>query len=347
MLRCRDQVREKLSSAKATVQISERMKWETIGWKWCDFSLDGSLTRNDLFELIEDSYQLTIEKFDPEQRFQIDLVKRGLSQREVLTELIRFHRFAKKQQAIEGAARPALLLRTQPSGQPLKLGRSHIGGLPDLPDDMKWPMHRNGKSLAFLAQINLGEIAQKEWLSEFPTEGLLYFFSVLGWQQEGDADPDLPKDKDSTDWTRVLYAPNGKSRLKQTEPPGAVNTFPAVAVEFLPQLTIPTDPREPVFEAKWSGEAKDKYISLQDAFADASAHPLGHPPRHLLGGYADYEQEFVKAVAKEKLQLLFQLATDGNAEMCWGDGGYLYFWIKPEDLRQRKFEQIYVDYQCG
>ena len=146
---------------------------------------------------------------------------------------------------------------------------------------------------------------------------------------------------------QILYTPDAStSGLKPTQPPAEVNSFPIASVEFHGLPSLPTDTREPVFgEQKWSGEAKEKYNSLQETFSAAITQKLGNPPKHQLGGFADYEQQFVKAVAKEKLQLLLQLASDFN--MSWGDDGYLYFWIKPEDLRRCDFSQVLVDYQCG
>jgi uncharacterized protein YwqG len=108
------------------------------------------------------------------------------------------------------------------------------------------------------------------------------------------------------------------------------------------------DPKEPAVAAlKWRSDVKEKYDSMAMSFRSASDHQLGSPPRHLLSGFADYEQQFVKEVGKQNLRLLFQIASDSNAEMCWGDGGYIYFWISPEDLSRGNFDRIFTDSQGG
>jgi len=56
-----------------------------------------------------------------------------------------------------------------------------------------------------------------------------------------------------------------------------------------------------------------------------------------------FEQGFVDAVAEDDLLLLFQLASDATTEMCWDDGGYIYFWIRPTDLKQHRFSTVLVD----
>ncbi len=346
LFRCRDSVRNKLG-AKA-VRVSKRMNWDTEGWNWCETDLDGPLPLETLRSLIDDSYQLVLEDLDDDQRFEIELITRGLSPEGTLAELIRFHKFTKRRQEIESLLRPSLRLTTHDAKHSkLKRGQSRIGGFPDLPESVTWPLHRSGKPLAFLAQINFSDIPPGSRLPDFPSQGMLYFFSVYGWMGEDEVEPDLPSGKPAPDWTQILYTPDAStSGLKPTKPPAEVNSFPIASVEFHGLPSLPTDTREPVFgEQKWSGEAKEKYNSLQETFSAAITQKLGNPPKHQLGGFADYEQEFVKAVAKEKLQLLFHLASDFN--MSCGDDGYLYFWIKPEDLRRCDFSQVLVDYQCG
>jgi uncharacterized protein YwqG len=51
--------------------------------------------------------------------------------------------------------------------------------------------------------------------------------------------------------------------------------------------------------------------------------------------------------ASSAREFLFQLSSDQDTEMCWGDGGYIYFWIGPRDLKRRNFKRIHTDYQCG
>ncbi|MCA9266894.1 MAG: DUF1963 domain-containing protein, partial [Planctomycetales bacterium] len=109
-----------------------------------------------------------------------------------------------------------------------------------------------------------------------------------------------------------------------------------------------THTQEPVVvKLGWRRDVKDKYNDMVSAYNGARGHQLGNPARNLLLGYADYEQTFEQQVAAQNLQLLFQIASDDNAAMCWGDGGYIYFWIAPQDLASKNFDAIYTDYQCG
>jgi uncharacterized protein YwqG len=129
--------------------------------------------------------------------------------------------------------------------------------------------------------------------------------------------------------------------------PKQVNAFKAVGVEFIPVIRLPSDAKEPaIARLNWSDDLKEKYNMFIYEFDGAYDALLGYPPRHHLLGYAHIEQEFCDAVADEDWMLLFQLGSDVKT-MCWGDGGYLYFWIHRQDLARRDFTAIFTDYQCG
>jgi hypothetical protein len=66
-------------------------------------------------------------------------------------------------------------------------GRSHIGGLPDLPIETAWPRAENGLPLHFLAQIDLAEMP---WLPPaMPRQGTLLFFGAMGKDDYVSMDP--------------------------------------------------------------------------------------------------------------------------------------------------------------
>ena len=45
--------------------------------------------------------------------------------------------------------------------------------------------------------------------------------------------------------------------------------------------------------------------------------------------------------------MLFQLDSDDDAAMMWGDCGKLYFWIKKDDLAAARFDNCWMILQCG
>ena len=44
---------------------------------------------------------------------------------------------------------------------------------------------------------------------------------------------------------------------------------------------------------------------------------------------------------------LFQIDSFGQAGMCWGDLGCVYFWIREGDLAKREFGAAWVILQCS
>jgi uncharacterized protein YwqG len=46
-------------------------------------------------------------------------------------------------------------------------------------------------------------------------------------------------------------------------------------------------------------------------------------------------------------RLLLQIDTDDEAQMMWGDGGRLFFWIRDQDLLAQRFEDGWLILQCS
>ncbi len=62
-------------------------------------------------------------------------------------------------------------------------------------------------------------------------------------------------------------------------------------------------------------------------------------------GYEDPRARELEGGADEWM-LLLQLDSDDGADLMWGDGGMLYFWIRKEDLRQHRFDKVWMTLQC-
>jgi uncharacterized protein YwqG/predicted DNA-binding protein (MmcQ/YjbR family) len=348
MVRCDDDVRQKLAKSYPAIRVSDRMRWKTKGWKWTDIVFDGSIPADTLLDLIDRSYQRLYDDLKDAQRLQVSMLARGLGPEEIVSELIAFHGLENHRAEIDAMARPAFLLRTKRSkGSVLPPGRTKIGGEPDLPEGQEWPVYRDGRPLAFLAQINLSELPEGADRGGLPARGLLSFFSAWGWQDEGDADPHPPADEPAPAWTRVILHQDLKM-LRPRQTPEGVNAFPAAEADPIPIVCLPTDRNEPTVAALgWDEETWDHFSELVDEYNAVRSHQLGFPARNLLLGYADYQQYFVEEVADRGLQLLFQLASDANADMCWGDDGNIYFWADPRDVARGDFTKLHMDYQCG
>jgi len=238
--------------------------------------------------------------------------------------------------------------------------RSRIGGAPDLPDDFEWPRWKNAP-LAFLAQIDLAEIGTQSVFPELPDYGLLHVF----YDQEQSTWGFDPDDKGS--W-RVYYC-DDVVRLRRTDPPAGVSQhgrYREKRIEFREIATYPSLDRLSDEPMQMSDETWDEMdIFLSRDFAGLSRHQIGGLPHPVQGdnmelecqlasngvnvggpdGFSSPEAKALESGAADWV-LLLQLDSDDETDMMWGDVGVLYFWIRKEDLRARKFSECWMVLQC-
>ena len=281
--------------------------------------------------------------------------------------------------AIAEAARVGIVLADAgaAAGAP---GESRLGGLADLPATITWPAWRN-RPMATIAQFRLSELAAVDDL--LPPSGLLFFFwdsGAVGACAGGDEVADEagwgfdPADAASA---RIVFVEDEAAAAPRDAPPGLVPeaVLGARAVRPFPRLTIPpwastafedlpvnTDPGSPEVDA---------YFDLLDALdraqgiGDGPIHQLlGHPDQiqndmqlecQLVthGLYCGDEREYqdprrveLEPGARE-WRLLLQIDTDEDGlGVMWGDVGRIYFWIRDADLAARRFDAVWLVFQC-
>src|SRR5262245_58266351 len=78
-------------------------------------------------------------------------------------------------EAPAGLVRPGVLALAPDDEGCDDVGVSCLGGAPDAPPGFTWPTH-DGGPLAFLAQIDLGEVPDFPGRDLLPAAGRLYFF---------------------------------------------------------------------------------------------------------------------------------------------------------------------------
>ena len=352
LLRCENELLTSMQAAYPNrIVLSQRIKWETTGWKWVEIGLDGSIPEAQLHQLLDKSYDSVFSELDDHDKRMIALAERNITAEQALGELARMHNLSHQEAQIREILRPAILLQTHGIDEAsLPLGQSKIGGVPDLPKHWNWPTF-DDQPLAFLAQVNLSEIPNNIERESLPQTGILYFFSVFGWQQDdGDLHPDLEWNRSGeAGFSQVLFLSDTHSSLKRHEKPSGIRTFNAAAVEYLATLSLPRASaycRDPFATAL--GWTEQEYERLDDFYFDfehINDKALGYPGEHQLLGYAGAIQS---AVTQPNTRLLFQIASDYyNTGMEWGDGGTIYFVIRQGDLERQDFSTITSDFQCG
>jgi len=245
----------------------------------------------------------------------------------------------------------------------LEIGRSKLGGSPDVPENFEWPVNKNGTPLAFLAQFNLEEVSSYDIEKRLPPSGMLYFFYEAEEQPWG-FDP-----QDRGKWKVLFYESfRNLNRINLPHNLPEVSRFKSCALNFELDTTIP--PWESIFIQKLNlnREERDLYFDLTEKIielreSDIINRLLGYPDQVqgemqlecqlvsnglYCGDATGYRDLRAKELEKGAVNwhLLFQLDSIEDAGMMWGDCGRLYFWIEEDALKKRDFENVWLVLQC-
>ena len=288
------------------------------------------------------------------------------------------------EEVISELSKQEIRLSYSKTEEALPVGSSKLGGQPDLPAEFLWPEFEGKdyrddsvklRPLAFLAQINLKDVATYDQEGLLPKTGLLSFFYEV---------TSMPWGFDIADrgCAKVCYFPDTTTLRstplhKELEEDGIL---PECAVSFSSHISLPA--YESFAELDVTKQLGDEVFGDWDAYdeycGELGCEPdemgdraklLGYPDLiqgpmeeecemiargHYTGdseGYAkvsEEEKEDIKRKAKD-WRLLFQMGTVSTEgyELMFGDCGYIYFWIRKEDLLAHRFDRIWLILQCG
>lgn len=241
--------------------------------------------------------------------------------------------------------------------------RSKIGGHPVVPELFIWPEFKN-EPLAFVAQIDLSEV-QNVWPeSPLPKAGLLSFFYDKPQRAWGDEIEDRgsavvvysgPDELTRAEIRKGAKAEEGKRQLA-FKPIDFLPYFPAEVVQVMNGDAVNEVPdhleselEELIEDCLWTSDLHRVlgHSSCSDQFEKLDECALID---HGISASALWDEEEFKRVAKEiepalesacEWMLFFQIDSDREIGLQWGDMGSLCFWIKEEDLKNRCFERCW------
>ncbi len=237
--------------------------------------------------------------------------------------------------------RPAIFLRSaaRPSYD-LPIGRSRLGGLPDLPFDIAWPNWR-GRPQSFVAQIDLTELPVVPGRELLPPDGRLFFFydaEQVATGREGFA---------------VFHSTAPVSPVYPDQAPTMLSSesrFKPVRLSFAAGTSVP-DAEHPLLEHM--GLSFDECLDYGQVIAEIRPAIQGKEPWHQMLGYPIPMQMSVESFCPRDAdeesdpegvawELLLQVDYDVAASMTWPGDGRLYYMIRREDLRQRRFDRTCI-----
>jgi uncharacterized protein YwqG len=238
-------------------------------------------------------------------------------------------------------------------------GRSRLGGAPELPPGFEWPKWRD-EELAFVAQIDLAEVALLGVPTGLPPEGLLVVFCALDSRPTG-------------------LRPDDKGAVKVVVVDGELETIEGrhalteVPLRFSAELSLPSEAAGFPASLVLGGPELDAWQRLREALAERQGVPLEDRAvdwhaLHRLGGYPDTMEEGMPVDAQlvfngidlntgeryyvphvsdlekdaDQWQLLLQLSSDDEAGLQLGYPlGRLFLWIRDGDLGQERFDDVW------
>ncbi|MBR6801616.1 MAG: DUF1963 domain-containing protein [Eubacteriaceae bacterium] len=250
--------------------------------------------------------------------------------------------------------------------------QSKFGGRPLLPENFEWPTFRSyddniTRPLSFFCQINLAEVKQYDKDNMLPEKGIMSFF----YECESSCWGFDPRDNGSA---RVFYFEDISSLIETPLPEDLPEEYiiPQRKIEFIPEVSYP------MFEEYDALKDEDcDFEDYDEALGKLGVDTDDIPERHKLLGYADIIQsemltdcerafrrlysgdaesyrntpQELKMDIREKAKdwiLLLQLSTIKTDDYEWmfGDCGMLYYYIRKDDLKNCRFENMWFSLQC-
>ncbi len=265
---------------------------------------------------------------------------------------------------MKSLAKKTINLEFDFSDIPASVGATRFGGMPDVPDDFKWPYYSGSmfpdeepenRPLSFICQINCRDIAELDSENLLPHSGVLSFFYEMCVQPWG-------FDPKHTGGARVFYFEN-ENTLSPAEYPSDMADeykYTAASADFSVREDYPSPQEIDDTDDDKYDEYCDSYDEFIDNIPDFQCKLLGYPG--LIQGDISIECELVTRgiytgdgrveitdeirKAAEDWTLLFQMDTIDDCDMMFGDSGRLYFCIKKQDLAEKRFDKVWTILQC-
>lgn len=215
-------------------------------------------------------------------------------------------------------ARPAARMNSYlvESGK-LPMGRSRMGGAPDLPAGAAWPTSR-GRPIEFLVQVNLAEARQACAMPGIPETGWLLLFHDFKSVFDGvHGSPGL--------WQVMHFDCPADSLHRVEQPSDPAATYNHCEISFEAELCLPDDFVDRFVSPDDDEEAWEYFDHTLWGFENGPFHRLGGFPMMIQSGQSAYRL----------YDFLMQIDSDDEFGWMWGDMGRVYCWMRRKGLLGR------------
>ncbi|MEF2278061.1 DUF1963 domain-containing protein [Deinococcus sp. YIM 134068] len=274
-----------------------------------------------------------------------------------LQTLIRHHGLTEQEDAILGAVRSAVLLCLgEPDPTPTP-GTSRIGGLPDLPPSLEWPLSAGGEALVFLLQLDLRDVPHFAG-NPLPQRGMLFLFLGL--------------DEPASDVEHRLLLYTGAETVAPRPRPDALTineNYDGLPSHRIEMLLVPDLPRwySTTYEAltgELSQEGQDRYEDLTRALHAGHGQGrtvvgqlfghvtgIGHDAAedaHIVRDvnpawlYDSTKRATVDMTRAKTWRNLLRVNSVDELDLLFWDAGYLNVLIREADLEALNLTETYA-----
>lgn len=231
---------------------------------------------------------------------------------------------------------PAVRLEVDREVTEPRLGSHRIGGNPDFPEGLDWPRWRNAR-MDFIAQVDLGAIADMPEAAGLPREGWLSFF-YSSYGETWGVDPD---ERGSC---AVLHHVGPRAALQRnyvTPDDDRDTVYPGFALAATPIWTMPSSNADVVADLPVG--AHQAYVDLEVRLGEH--YDTNGGASWLLGHANQFQGIDLASIAEEN-------GPDGDSPWCllfqvsppdeWGFAGVMYYMIREADLAAGRFEDVWL-----
>ncbi|MFC7677447.1 YwqG family protein [Paenibacillus sp. GCM10028914] len=243
-----------------------------------------------------------------------------------------------------------------------EIGFSRVGGDPDLPAMVDWPVNSDGTPMTFLAQLRLNELVPYDVSTLLPAKGMLYFFIGIDEPAYGIEHKVIYLTEDKLQEARRCASPE-VTALEDVFTGYRVNarsTMEPPNYGYVDYDIVEDDEHDYEQYEELCFELNDEnssdlavmfgYPSTQhgDCEYEAALHLLtGQKYNYSMDSALEQIADYFKGDsdrAKQEVQdtlLLLALDSDQDVGFCWWDAGELQFYIRKEDLLAGNFANTY------
>jgi len=222
------------------------------------------------------------------------------------------------------------------NGKSLSIKKSKFLGKPYLPLTQQYPINKFGKPMILFAQINFEEMPA---LKHYPSKGILQIFTSECFWAYGN------------EYFLYLYHADISQKYQTDFSFLTDDLYADLPINCEHKLTFSREieyggTEDFRFHLNFNGKPFDDFRNGLSNKELGEFDKLFHSSGHKIGGYAYFSQCDPRQDNPERKDDLLLLQIDTDKEIMFGDAGISNIFINVDDLKKKRFEKAYFNWDC-